>query len=58
MLCRDFFTVTNMSFNAIRENKILAKISGFTIPGAFGSLHVSLIFTNMINDLLPSYKDL
>ena len=25
------FGVTNMSFNAIRENKILAKISGFTV---------------------------
>ena len=28
-----FFNVANMSFNAIRENKILAKISGFTIYG-------------------------
>ena len=26
------FNVTNMSFNAIRENKILAKISEFTVP--------------------------
>ena len=25
------FSVTNMSFKAIREDKILAKISGFTI---------------------------
>ena len=25
-----FFNVANMSFNAIRENKILAKISEFT----------------------------
>ena len=25
------FTDVNMSFNAIRENKILAKISGFTV---------------------------
>ena len=25
------FSVTNMSFNAIRENKIIAKISGFTV---------------------------
>ena len=25
----DFFNVTNMSFNAIRENKTLTKISGF-----------------------------
>ena len=25
------FSVANMSFNAIRENKILAKISGFTV---------------------------
>ena len=28
---RDFFYVANMSFNAIRENKILAKISEFTV---------------------------
>ena len=25
------FNVANMSFNAIRENKILAKISGFIV---------------------------
>ena len=25
------FNAANMSFNAIRENKILAKISGFTV---------------------------
>ena len=25
------FDVANMSFNAIRENKVLAKISGFTV---------------------------
>ena len=25
------FNVANMSFNAFRENKILAKISGFTV---------------------------
>ena len=24
-------SVTNMSFNAIRENKVIAKISGFTV---------------------------
>ena len=27
------FSVANMSFNTIRENKILAKISGFTVAG-------------------------
>ena len=26
------FNIANMSFNAIRENKILAKISRFTVP--------------------------
>ena len=26
------FNLTNMSFNAIRENKISAKISEFTVP--------------------------
>ena len=31
-LSRDFFHITNMSFNAIRENKILAKISESTVP--------------------------
>ena len=25
------FNVANMSFNAIRENKVLAKVSGFTV---------------------------
>ena len=29
-----FFTVTNMSFNAIRKHKILAKISGFKVIGS------------------------
>ena len=28
-----FFNTENMSFNAIRENKILAKISEFTVVG-------------------------
>ena len=28
------FDVTNMSFNAIRENKILIKISEFTVSGS------------------------
>ena len=26
-----FFNIANMSFNTIRENKILAKISDFTV---------------------------
>ena len=26
------FNIANMSFNAIRENKMLAKISEFTVP--------------------------
>ena len=30
-LSRDFFTVANMSFNDIRENEVLAKISEFTV---------------------------
>ena len=30
------FYVTNVSFNAIRENKILAKISEFTVVDLFG----------------------
>ena len=40
------FSVTNMSFNAIRENKILAKIYGFTVSHQVGNLflwqHVSI----------------
>ena len=30
-LKRDFFHITNVSFNGIRENKILAKISESTV---------------------------
>ena len=30
------FYVTNMSFNAIRENKIISKISEFTVVGHVG----------------------
>ena len=30
-LNRDFFYITNVSFNVIRENKILAKISESTV---------------------------
>ena len=30
-LFRDFFYIANVSYNAIRENKILPKISGFTV---------------------------
>ena len=30
-IVRDFFYVASVSFNAIRENKILAKISEFTV---------------------------
>ena len=33
---RKFLKVANMSFNAIRENKILAKISEFTIDEGSG----------------------
>ena len=41
--------VTNMSFNAIHENKILAKISEFTVNGQFykgiiGNDHLMVIF--------------
>ena len=31
MPCSRFFNVANVSFNAIRENKILVKISEFTV---------------------------
>ena len=30
-LSREFFHITSMSFNAIRENKVLAKISESTV---------------------------
>ena len=36
------FSVINMSFNAIRENKILAKISGFTVLGIRRTLQTSV----------------
>ena len=34
MLKPQIFSVANMSFNAIHENKILTKISEFTLPVA------------------------
>ena len=34
------FNVTNKSFNAIRENKILSKISEFTVQFAHGLAHI------------------
>ena len=37
-----------MSFNAIRENKILAKISGFTVSLLFLSLESLLVLINSI----------
>ena len=39
------FYVTNMSFNAIRENKVLAKISKFTVKKKVGS-HISMLYPN------------
>ena len=39
-LSRNFFHITNLSFNAIRENKILAKISEST---AHRCLHLSVL---------------
>ena len=37
------FNVANMTFNAIRENKILAKISEFTVVSTL-SVHVDHLF--------------
>ena len=37
---RDFFHITDMSFNAIRENKILAKISESTVFCQSDRLHL------------------
>ena len=36
-LIREFFHITNMSFNTIRENKVFAKISEFTVSLGIGS---------------------
>ena len=40
------FNVTNMSFNTIRENKILAKISEFTVV-TYLSFRLCGILTNV-----------
>ena len=35
------YNVANMSYSAIRENKILAKISEFTVPNLIYRLNIS-----------------
>ena len=42
-----------MSFNAYRENKILAKISGFTVKDSC-SAHISMKFVPVINFRMPA----
>ena len=37
-----FFYVVNMSFDAIRENKILLKISKITVSGKWNNSHATL----------------
>ena len=38
------FDDANMSFNAIRENKVLAKFSGFTCESILTQIYVFLVF--------------
>ena len=51
------FNVTNMSFNTIRENKILAKISEFTVVTHF-SIQLCGILTRVDSDdpVQPPFK--
>ena len=38
------FDVANMSFNVVRENKVLAKFSGFTCESILTQIYVFLVF--------------
>ena len=44
------FCAARMSFNAIRENKILAKISGFTVFETNGTQFARRIGTSLVYD--------
>ena len=48
------FNVANMSFNALRENKVLAEISGFTVPNCPMMAHT---YMNQSNFDKLHYKD-
>ena len=44
-----------MSFNAVRENKIIAKISGFTVPNVY-SLLLFALFNHFILDTVKQVR--
>ena len=48
------FNVANMSFNAIRENKILAKISEFTVHNVF--MHCKILCISLSTYNLARFK--
>ena len=43
------FNVANMYFNAIRENKIVAKISEFTVPAETGEKPLSVFMSQRLS---------
>ena len=49
MPCLRFFYVANVSFNTIREHKILAKISEFTVHSLFYFLTLYLLVPSADN---------
>ena len=56
MLLSRIFYVTSMSFEAIRENKILAKIYEFTVVFHFQDQNISRIRVNLIAELFQIKK--
>ena len=51
------FYVANMSFNALCENKILAKISEFTVIFVrFPKVRVSKLYLSFIEETVNQYK--
>ena len=48
------FNVANMSFNAIRENKIIAKISGFTV--IFSTYVQYKLVLSQLRSIFPAQK--
>ena len=50
--CRKFLNVANMSFNDIRENKIIANISEFTVFAI-----ISTLWTHWTDLMKPSNPD-
>ena len=49
------FSVPNMSFSAIRENKIIAKISAFTVPYPFEYFEKYPVFLKRNRQISPKF---